>query len=210
MLSSLLFLRWISKKKGEWGIDNSKKSFIPEIILLGTIVFSWYFWTQGFNSSSDIILFGLWIIIIEILFSLANVNIRYMVLPDKLIAFLAIAIFNFQFINSMQQAGVNLILNVLLGGVILGGIPFLLWFFTNGKGMGFGDVKLGLVAGFLLGWKNSILCIFLMILIFTLIKIFYQVTKKPIGVFPTGIVWATSIVLSTLFGQNIIGMIVGG
>lgn len=48
-------------------------------------------------------------------------------------------------------------LGYLLGMVSVGGLFFLLWFATQGRGLGMGDVKLMAAAGLLLGWMNILL-----------------------------------------------------
>lgn len=47
--------------------------------------------------------------------------------------------------------------NYLIGMVSVGGLFFLLWALTAGRGLGMGDVKLMAAAGLLLGWMNILL-----------------------------------------------------
>ncbi len=47
----------------------------------------------------------------------------------------------------------------LIGACSVGGLFFLIWLVTQGRGLGFGDVKLMAAAGLLLGWKRILLAL---------------------------------------------------
>lgn len=81
-------------------------------------------------------------------------DLKYFIIPDKII-YPAIGLalifngFNENFLNG------------LLGALIGGGFFLFLVLITRGKGMGWGDVKLSIFMGLLLGWPKIILALLL-------------------------------------------------
>ena len=70
-------------------------------------------------------------------------------------------------------------LNVsLLGLISMGGFLGLLHLFTKGKGMGLGDVELGMLLGAILGWPLSIVALFLSFSIGAILGIVLIVFKR--------------------------------
>jgi prepilin signal peptidase PulO-like enzyme (type II secretory pathway) len=91
-------------------------------------------------------------------------DFRWMLLPDTLV-FPLIAL-------GLVDAGIRLSLqpdfsvltylqHVILGAGALGGFYWLLHVISKGKWVGFGDVKLGLFMGIVLGWQQALLALFL-------------------------------------------------
>jgi prepilin signal peptidase PulO-like enzyme (type II secretory pathway) len=86
---------------------------------------------------------------------------------------------------------------------------FLIWFLSKGRAMGFGDVLLALVLGWLLGIENSIAMLFVSFWIGGLVGIFLlALTKKyslksevPFAPFMIG---ATAIVFLTGLGAGLL------
>jgi len=119
------------------------------------------------------ILSGLWIGALEILLLIAYVDLRLGIVPDELNVLLGVvAIFetifaaaylgaerwsSFGAYASLFGLNGNLWLGHLAGAVFGAGFFGLLVLVTRGKGMGIGDVKLGLPLGFLFGWPDILL-----------------------------------------------------
>jgi prepilin signal peptidase PulO-like enzyme (type II secretory pathway) len=55
---------------------------------------------------------------------------------------------------------------------------FCLWFFSHGKAMGFGDVKLAFLLGLLLGWPNVIAGLFIAFLLGAIVGVILVTLKK--------------------------------
>jgi leader peptidase (prepilin peptidase)/N-methyltransferase len=106
-------------------------------------------------------------------------DIKHLVISEKLVWLFnllalisTLFIFNFNF----DLKGPSLI-DILSGPLMA--LPFyLLWLFTKGRGMGFGDVKLALGLGWLLGISQSVSAFFLSFWIGTLFIIILLVIKK--------------------------------
>ncbi|OGV96392.1 hypothetical protein A2W24_04655 [Microgenomates group bacterium RBG_16_45_19] len=69
----------------------------------------------------------------------------------------------------------------LLTGVVMGGLLYLIWVLTRGRGMGLGDVKFALVMGVLLGWPRAAIALFLAFLLGAVVGIILLLLKwkKP-------------------------------
>lgn len=96
----------------------------------------------------------LWLLIGSIAWVLLWIDIRSFILPDELLIFLVLAVV-FEVVLSGHVTSEQIALNVL-GGLAAGGFLFTLLAVTGGRGMGFGDVKLGFILGFLVGWPGTI------------------------------------------------------
>ena len=87
------------------------------------------------------------------------------------------------------------------GLFFLGAIVFL----SRGKGMGMGDVKLAAAAGFLLGWPDIVIGIFLAFIIGAIFSIILMVRREKgmKSIVPFGPFIALGILLVIFFGDNI-------
>ena len=95
-----------------------------------------------------------WLFVIFILLALLFFDYVHYILPDKLIliALVAVLIYNLVF-NS------HLIINGLLTGLALGGFFGIIFVVSRGEWIGFGDVKLAFLVGFILGYPAAIFAI---------------------------------------------------
>lgn len=88
------------------------------------------------------------------LFVIAVIDARTQIIPQGLIIFCLVV--------SVLECALRIFYYhdkwymMLLGSVVLGGIFFLIWFFSEGKALGYGDVKLMLACGLFLGLKGSL------------------------------------------------------
>ncbi len=91
----------------------------------------------------------------------------------------------------------------LIGACSVGGLFFLIWLITGGRGLGFGDVKLMAAAGLLLGWKRILFALAVGCIagsVIHLIRMRGGAGKKlAFGPYLAGGIW-----LSALFGEAII------
>lgn len=204
MTEDILVLRWLTSKK-----HKRSDSFVPEIILVFTTLLSAFFWNRSINTAGGIILFILWVVILDLLLSLALNNLKTMLLPNKLVYPLGIVVAIFVITSSIQQGSASVLWESILGSLLLGSIPCLVFILSKGSWIGFGDVRMGFIAGFLLGWKYSLLCLALILVLLALAFVFFytasKITKNPTSPkLETGMLWATSIIVCFLFGHYLI------
>ncbi len=63
-------------------------------------------------------------------------------------------------------------------GLAAGGIFYLIYFLTKGRGMGFGDVKLAAVMGLLLGWPKILVALYSAFVLGGIVAIFLLLLKR--------------------------------
>jgi leader peptidase (prepilin peptidase)/N-methyltransferase len=83
---------------------------------------------------------------------------------------------------------------------------FCLWFFTGGRGMGFGDVKLAFFLGLLLGFPNAVVGIFLSFILGAIIGLILVVSRKRKlkSAVPFGPFLVIGSFIALFYGSNII------
>ncbi len=180
----------------------------PLLELTFGLTFVWLAWRSeffvGWIDGNDVwrIVFCLSIgfILLTILFW----DWKYMIIPDGLVVggLVVGALFYLRAYllspDTLLATGTDLGRNIL-GGLIVGGFFYLLWRFSRGKWIGGGDVKLGFLAGFLVGWKLAYFLLLLSYLLGAAPALYLLLTGKvkakskiPFGPF---LVLATLIIL---------------
>lgn len=103
-----------------------------------------------------------WLVVAVVLIIIFFVDLLYYIIPNWAVFFLTVLTLFYRLIliyfGPMKGADFAHTLAVTAGITAL--IAFL-WFITKGRGMGFGDVKLVVPLGLLLGWPNALIAIFL-------------------------------------------------
>lgn len=169
-------------------------------------VASYAFWPWEL-SSYDLVAFGLWLVFLIAFAALTLYDIRWYLLPDKIVwplvvlALGQVAIHAFVF-----DGGVEVLVSAFWGVVIASGIFFVLYYLSKGEWIGGGDVKLGIVLGLLTGGPlPALLLIFLASCFGTLASLPLLLQKKlgRTSVIPFGpfLMLATAVIV--LFGQKI-------
>ncbi|MFA5431655.1 MAG: prepilin peptidase [Candidatus Paceibacterota bacterium] len=130
----------------------------PLVELLTAVLFSGVYLFLG--SISVQLIF--WLIMMAFFVVIFVFDLKYFIIPDEVsygAIFLSIAwiLYSF-FIHTINSHDVFLLFASGLGASLF---FFLIWFFSRGMAMGFGDVKLALLIGLLLGFPNTIVGLFL-------------------------------------------------
>lgn len=199
----------------------------PAVELLNALLFVLTFWAIGFNPFLPVCL-----IFVATMVSLMFIDAEHMILPDVInfpllgLALLVRIIFPIFFgaeyfadlkyapLTSMQNLPLWLVslIGAVLGGLAGGGFLWLvgeLWKRLRGvEAMGFGDVKMMFAVGALLGWRLTILTIFLGAFSGAIIGVFLisrQKEKDMQTQIPFGIFLGIGSILSLLFGEQLIG-----
>lgn len=151
----------------------------------------------------DLLNFGFLLYIASALIAIFVYDLKHYLIPDKVL-FPAIVI---SAIYKLAMAEWGVILAILVGA----GFFFAIWFISGGKWMGFGDVKLAILMGLLLGWPNILCALFLAFAFGAIIGLILMVFQKkglkselPFGPF---LVLGTFIAL--FWGQPIINWYLG-
>jgi len=98
------------------------------------------------------------------------------------------------------------LLNVMLAGLVVGGFFLLQFVFSQGKWIGGGDIRLGLLMGFILGWPQVLVALALSYFVGAAVALPLLVCKKkkwsshiPFGTFLT-----VGTFIALIFGEEII------
>lgn len=107
---------------------------------------------------------GLWLVCLTIMAALFIYDLRWRLLPNKLVfplvgvSLLWSAVF---YLGVAQTTIGDWLLNVGLGLLPIAGVYGLLYIVSRGRWIGFGDVKLGLAIGCLVPWWGGLVVLFL-------------------------------------------------
>jgi len=96
--------------------------------------------------------------------------------------------------------------SLLLGAAVASGFFLLQYAISRGKWIGFGDVKLGLLLGFLLGWPQILVCLFLAYILGGLVGLglIFSGRKGIKSELPFGTFLSVAAVVTMLWGDQIL------
>jgi len=129
------------------------------------------------------------------------VDLKHYTVPDRLVipgVFLA-------FLASYLILDFSLI-NLGLGVLVSGGFFLILFLISKGKAIGMGDLKLGILAGLILGFPEVILALFFAFIFGGLVGGILILSKKKKGrdLIPFAPFFVTAIILTIFFGEKIL------
>ncbi len=180
---------------------------IVELATAGLFALSYLFWPSEL-SGSEIILFGLWLGLITGFMALLVYDLRWFLLPNRLIYPLAVLGGLYAAISVLSDdKPLTALISTIIAVAIGGGIFYLLFQVSGGKWIGGGDVKLGWLLGLVLGTPGkAILCIFAASLLGTAVSLpllyRHRLTKKSI--IPFGPFLIAGAIIAQLFGADIL------
>ena len=184
-----------------------------EVSMAAFFVGSFLFWPLSLDTLPALARFGLWLgagVMLGILFAY---DTKWFLLPDKIVFPLMAVALIFSLLGLVGEPSVlSAVLDVGGAVSILSGLYFVLWLVSRGRWIGFGDVKLGIILGLLLGsWQLALLTLFLANLIGTLIVLPGLLTKKLSRTtqVPFGPMLIAACVATVLFGESVINWYLG-
>jgi prepilin signal peptidase PulO-like enzyme (type II secretory pathway) len=183
--------------------------FVAEVGVAAAFVVSYLYWPLGFEAWQAIVLLVLWLVYLVALAVLIIYDVRWMILPDKIVIPLIVVGFIDASLRMSQVPGAG-IADVILGagyGVLaLAGVYGALYAVSKGRWVGFGDVKLSIFIGVVLGWQKALLVLILANVIGFLIVVPGLATRKLTRTsrVPFGPFLIIAFVVAGLFGDAII------
>jgi leader peptidase (prepilin peptidase)/N-methyltransferase len=140
----------------------SKQYPIVELKVAALFVLSYILWPNSLNTTLEVILFIVWLVLLVGLSALSVYDILWKLLPNRIIyplSFFAIAYAVVNILISNHQ--LKALINDLLAVLIAGGIFYVLFQVSDGKWIGGGDVKLGWLLGLIVSTPaRAVLLIF--------------------------------------------------
>lgn len=179
---------------------------LVELMTAFLFVGSFVVWPHAFGSEG-VLLFGSWLLLLTGLIALAVYDIRWMLLPNRLVYPLIIFWATVVMLRAIVfGGGAGMIIGVLLGVLACGGLFWLLFQLSNGTWIGGGDVKLGFLLGMVAGGAMpGIMVVFLASLLGTVWTLPLLLNKK-IGIkaqVPFGPFLITATIIVYLFGMQL-------
>jgi prepilin signal peptidase PulO-like enzyme (type II secretory pathway) len=202
-------LSWLSLR-GKCRYCNKPISTQYPLVELATaalFVVSYVWWPQGF-SSAQTVAFGLWLVLLTGLMALSVYDLRWKLLPNRLMRPLGVvaALFALTEVATAHKPALAA-LNAILGVAVGGGIFYVLFQVSKGKWIGGGDVKLGWLLGLIVATPGrAVLMIFLASLLGTIISLPLLASKrlKRSSTIPFGPFLILAAIIVQLFGHALL------
>lgn len=177
-------------------------------LLTATLFVALYIWWPVPFTTAQTVIFILWLAMTTGFMALTVYDLRWMLLPDRIMHPLAvlaaaIAVISVAVADRPSIAALNTLLAVIVGG----GVFYGLFQVSRGKWIGGGDVKLGWMLGLLAATPGrSALLIFLAALLGSLVSIPLLFTKrmKRTSVVPFGPFLIAAAIIVQLFGHDML------
>ncbi len=155
----------------------------PVVELLTACLFalSYNYWPYSF-SALGILALLVWLFCVVIFVALTVYDIKWLILPNKMVVALTGSSLLLAILLAIEAGGSNFfnkIFSALLSGILFFGIFYGLIYFSDGKWIGGGDVKMAFALGLLAGSITKVvMIIFLASCIGTLVTVPLLLTKK--------------------------------
>jgi prepilin signal peptidase PulO-like enzyme (type II secretory pathway) len=171
-------------------------------------VLSYLWWPQPFHGG-QIVLFITWLACSVGLLALLVYDLRWMILPNKIIypTFVIAAVGQLAYLIGFEHHKLHAVVNWGLSVLVASGIFYLLFAMSDGKWIGYGDVRLGLITSTLLQTPGkSLLMIFIASLIGTAVSLPLIAAGKSrlTAKIPYGPFLITATFICILFGDSLI------
>ncbi len=179
----------------------------PVVELVTAVIFVLSYMAWDFGDTFGYVSFGFWLVFLSALIFLALYDLKWLLLPNRVVYPMIIGATILVIIESVFfGGGIDVIKDSAVGMFFAGGIFYALFAVSKGRWIGGGDVKLGIFIGIFLGLSRSILTFILafnvaaiIILPLLLLGVVKRKTPIPFGPF---LIFAT--IISTLYGYEII------
>lgn len=179
---------------------------VPILAVLSYVV--WPFLPNGWTPLA-IMAFAVWVIILTLFVALALYDVRWYLLPDRIVIPLTIAAFTFAGLLMYLYDDWSYMTGALLGALVISGIFFAIWYLSKEQWIGGGDVKIGVALGLLAGSAMmGFLVIFLASVIGTIAALPQAIRdkhhKKSVGkiMIPFGPFLLLATIVVVLFGTD--------
>ena len=179
---------------------------VVEVLTAGLFVGSYLLWPYGFEAAGWT-LFGAWLIYLVAFMALAVYDLRWMLLPNKIVyALIGLTVVQVLFKLLVYADASQVSIQAFWGFVAIGGLFYALFQLSGGRWIGGGDVKLGFMIGPLVGGPlAAVLVIFLASCMGSLVSVPLIVKKslKPTSRIPFGPFLLAATIIVYLLGDRI-------
>lgn len=183
--------------------DSPLVELVTAILIIG----SYIFWPMPFHGSG-LFEFILWIIFLVGFVALAVYDLRWYLLPNKIVySLLGLSVVQLLAVLIFFNGGLPLIWGALWGFLIGGGIFYVLFQVSKGAWIGGGDVKLGALLGIIVGGPlNGFLLLFIASLSGSVISLPLLASGKVkrTSIVPFGPFLLFAAIIVRLFGASLV------
>ncbi len=190
--------------------------WLEPLMELGTVVLfvgSYTFWPYELTAPLFIVQFILWLVACVMLAILFAYDAKWFLLPNRVVFPLIGVAAAFALLRVVSASDPVAALASVVGAcLVLGGIYFVLYAFSRGAWVGFGDVKLGVALGLLIAdWQVAFLALFLANLIGCIIVAPALLSKKVTRAshIPFGPMLVAGWLIAGLFGRSLVDWYLG-
>ncbi|MFZ2202112.1 MAG: prepilin peptidase [Microgenomates group bacterium] len=185
----------------------------PVVELLTGLLFVWWLWMgRGFfllvGQPWTLLQPGFWLVVGMLLVVVFVADWRFGLIPDSVNFSLFVLALGYRLsltgFGLMQSTD---LIRAIICGLVLMAFFYGLWFFTRGRGFGFGDVKLAPALGLLLGWPKTTVAVFLAFVLGAVVAlVLIALGKKKLGqTIPFGPFLVLGTFAALLFGNRLWG-----
>ena len=176
---------------------------------MALFVISYVFWPYDLTLVPVMALFGSWLICMVMTTALAVYDIKWMLLPDKVMFPLIALGVVFGLLRTIGVEGtsiVNSLADMVFGIMSVGGLYYVLHRVSNGAWVGFGDVKLGVFIGAALGLQDAVIALMVANLVGVLYILPGLLTKRLTrsSRVPFGPFLIIGFIVGGLFGERLV------
>jgi len=187
---------------------------VSEVAVPVLLLMSYLWWPWSLASNLNWLLFGLWAICIVSFVALALYDLRWYLLPNRIVFPLIWLALVFRLVAGLQAdtGQLSLWLSGVWGAALLAGLFYLLFIISNEQWIGGGDVKLAVALGLLAGGPlATLLLLFLASTTGTLAAVPLLLQGKSIRHMriPFGPFLILATILTVLFSQSVIDWYIG-
>lgn len=180
---------------------------LMEIGLPVLFVASYLLWPMEW-SGYGVVSFGFWLVFLVAFIALTLYDIRWFLLPDKIVwPLVGLAILQVLLHAFVFGGGLEVLVTAFWGVVTASGIFYLLYQVSRGEWIGGGDVKLGIVLGLLVGGPmQGLLLIFIASLLGTVasLPMLFRSKSKRSAIIPFGPFLMAATVILILAGNRLV------
>jgi prepilin signal peptidase PulO-like enzyme (type II secretory pathway) len=179
----------------------------PAVEALTALVFvsSYLFWPFAFDTSG-VFQLVCWLVAVIGLMALIVYDVRWMLLPDKVVfPLIALGVVKVLAVSLVFDGGIHNIIMAALSVAVAGGLFFVLYQLSRGTWIGGGDVKLGYALGLFIAKPELALLMLFVASVLGLVVALPGLASKKLSVtsrLPFGPMLIVATILVMLFGQN--------
>lgn len=151
---------------------------LVELVTALLFIFSYLYWPHDW-SSLGIFQFAVWLIMLVGFMALTVYDTRWQILPNKIVYPLGFIALGQLIVLTIAKQDLAVVVTAAIGVLCLGGLFYALFQLSDGKWIGGGDVRSGVVIGILVGGPfNAVLVLFFASLLGTAVSLPSLLHKK--------------------------------